>query len=60
MPRIRRYLTRMILFLMAVALVAGALSPALAEAFMANPALNGVIIAVLVIGIGYAFRQVLM
>ena len=54
----RRYLTRMILFVLAVAVVAGALSEPLLNAFHANPALNGLIVGVLVLGMAYSFRQV--
>ena len=54
----RRYLIRMLLFIVAVGLaVAGLYSP-LADAFMANPALNGLILGVLLLGIIYIFRQV--
>ena len=55
----RNYLTRMVLFVVAVALVAGALSEPLVGAFQANPALNGLILGVLVLGIAYSFRQVM-
>lgn len=54
----RRYLIRMLLFIVAVGLaVAGLYSP-LADAFMANPALNGLILGVLLLGIIYIFRQI--
>lgn len=53
-----RFLFRMIAFLIAVGAVITVLHAALLRAFMANPALNGLIAAVLVIGILYAFRQV--
>ena len=54
----RRYLIRMLLFIVAVGLaVAGLYSP-LVYAFMANPALNGLILGVLLLGIIYIFRQV--
>jgi len=56
----RRYLTRMAIFLLIAALVAGALFDQLAQSFMANRAINGVIIFVLVLGILWAFRQVLL
>jgi len=60
MTRPGRYLTRMLLFLTAVALaIAVVISPIL-DAFGANMALNGLIVGVLVIGIAYVFRQVLM
>ena len=48
----------MILFVLAVAAVAGALSEPLLDAFHANPALNGLIVGVLVLGMAYSFRQV--
>jgi hypothetical protein len=54
----RRYLTRMALFLVAVAIVLALLGPGLAAAFMANAVLNGVIVGVLVIGIVFVFRSV--
>ncbi len=56
----RRYLTRMLIFLAAVALVAGALLPPLISAFNANPGLNGLIVGVAVLGIVYVFRQVIL
>lgn len=59
MQRPKRYLTRMILFLVVVVLIAAVLYPGLKTAFMANPALNGLIVGVLLLGIGYIFRQVL-
>jgi hypothetical protein len=55
----RRYLTRMLLFVVAVAAAIAALAPQLHDAFLANPPLNSMIIAVLLIGIFYIFRQVL-
>ncbi len=55
----RRYLTRMIVFVLAVAAVAGALYAPLLNAFHANPPLNGLIVGVLVLGIAYSFRQVM-
>ena len=55
----RTFLTRMIVFLvLAIAVVAVIFTPLL-RAFMANPAINGLILGVLVVGIVYAFRQVL-
>lgn len=56
----RRYLVRMIVFLVAVLVVAGVLFSALIDAFMANPALNGVILGVAVIGILFVFQQVFL
>lgn len=54
----RRYLVRMIIFLVAVLVVAGVLFAPLIDAFMANPALNGVILGVAIIGILFVFQQV--
>lgn len=54
-----RYLTRMLLFVAAVAALVAALFPALVHAFMANVALNAGIVGALLIGIAYIFRQVL-
>ena len=56
----RRYLVRMGLFLVAVAIAVGLLFPTLLDAFRANVVLNGLILAVLLIGIIFAFRQVLL
>lgn len=58
MSRPQRYLVRMVLFLFAVLLVAVALHAGLQEAFMANPALNGVILGCLLVGIVFTFRSV--
>ena len=52
------YLWRMTIFLIIAAFIALALYRQVIAAFSANPGLNGVIIAVLVIGIGLAFRQI--
>lgn len=60
MTRPERFLTRMILFLVVVAAVAGLLFPALYSAFMTNAALNGLILAALLTGIVFIFRQVLI
>ena len=54
----RRYLIRMGLFLVAVAIVVGLLSPTLLTAFRANVLLNGLILAVLFVGIVFSFRQI--
>ena len=56
----RRYLIRMIMFLAAVATVALVLAPGLQDAFMSNAALNGLILGVIVLGIGYISRAVLV
>ena len=60
MTKPKRFLTRMILFLMAVAVMIIILYPMLENAFLANPALNGMILGALVLGIAFIFRQVLM
>jgi hypothetical protein len=56
----RRFLNRMILFLAVVFVVCALIAPALYSAFMGNPALNGIIMGAMLVGIGYIFRQVLM
>ena len=58
MNRTRRIQLRMILFLALVAALAAAIGRSLAAAFMGNPAVNGVILGILVAGILYIFRQV--
>ena len=60
MTRSRRFLIRMVLFLVLVAALAGALYRPLWTAFMGNPAVNGVILGLLIAGIAYIFRQVLL
>jgi len=60
MTRPRRYLVRMLLLLLAVAAAVAALAPQLQGAFMGNPPLNGLILGILVLGVAYVFRQVLM
>lgn len=47
------------MFLTIVGFIAAILYPQFAKAFLANPGLNGVIVAVLLVGIMHAFRQVL-
>jgi hypothetical protein len=49
----------MIIFLMIVTFIVVILADAVSDAFMANPGLNGLIIAVLLIGILLAFRHVI-
>ena len=56
----RRFLTRMGLFLIGVVAVAGVSFPVLIRAFEANPALNAMILLVLLLGIVFIFRQVTM
>ena len=57
--RANRFLLRMLVFLVLVAALAFALGQPLAAAFMGNPAVNGVILGILLAGIVYIFRQVL-
>ena len=56
-PRI--FLVRMMVFLVLIALVVFILNKQIWTAFLANPGLNALIIAVLAIGIVLAFRQVM-
>jgi hypothetical protein len=56
-PRI--FLVRMLVFLILCALVLVVLYKQIVFAFMANPGLNGLIVAALIIGILLAFRQVI-
>lgn len=56
-PRI--FLVRMVVFLALCALIAVVLSRQIWQAFLANPGLNALILAVLAVGIVLAFRQVL-
>jgi hypothetical protein len=56
----RRFLLRMMLFLMLVVGLAVALGRPLVNAFMGNPGVNGVILVILLSGIVYIFRQVLL
>jgi hypothetical protein len=60
MNQSRRFLIRMTLFLVLVAGLAAALGRPLVNAFMGNPAVNGVILGILIAGIIYIFRQVLL
>jgi hypothetical protein len=56
-PRI--FLIRMLIFLILAACIVAVLYQRLIQAFMANPGLNALIIFVLLLGIAFAFRQVL-
>ena len=60
MNRSRRFLIRMTLFLVLVSALAVVLGRELVNAFMGNPAVNGVILGILIAGIAYIFRQVLL
>ena len=55
----RRYLLRMLMFLAVVVAITALLHAPLLQAFMGNPALNGVIVGALFIGIAFTFRQIL-
>lgn len=52
------FLWRMIVFLALTVLIAAVLYAQIWSAFLTNPALNGLILFVLLVGVGYAFRQV--
>ncbi len=58
MSRPRIFLTRMTLFLGVPVAAAAVMWEVLVKTFTANPLLNGLIIAVLLFGIGYIYRQV--
>ena len=55
----KRFLFRMMLFLMVVSAICAALFGPLKTAFLGNPALNSVILATLGLGILYVIRQTL-
>ena len=55
----QRYVTRVFLFLLLVGIVVALVYPILLRAFMHNPALNGLILGVLLLGIVYALRRIL-
>ena len=54
----RTYMTRMAIFLAVAIAGVAVLHKPLIEAFLANPAINGIIVVVLVLGILFVFRQV--
>jgi hypothetical protein len=60
MNRSDRFLIRMAVFVVLVAALAAALFRPLSTAFMGNPGVNGVILGILLCGIVYIFRQVLL
>lgn len=60
MTRPQKYLTRITLFLIPVVILCVFLFPRLQDAFVTNPGLNGLIAAVLFIGIIFSIRQVTM
>jgi hypothetical protein len=53
------FLLRMLIFLTLVGFLAAVLHEQLKTAFLTNPGLNGLIVGVLLLGIVYAFRQVM-
>jgi len=55
-----RHISRMLTFLVIVGLVLAILWPQLSDAFFANVVLNGLIAGVLLLGVLYTFRQVLV
>ncbi|WP_373502839.1 flagellar motor protein MotA [Aestuariivirga sp.] len=55
-PRV--YLVHMVVFTMMVGILVAVILPGLQNAFMANPVLNGVIIATLVLGMLHTYRMV--
>lgn len=56
----RTFLVRMVIFLIIIGFLAAILYPQLSGAFSANPGLNGLIVGILILGIGYGFRQVIL
>ena len=60
MTRPGKYLLRMSIFVVVIAAGAAALARPLTEYFLGNPAVNGVIVGILLAGIIYIFRQVIM
>jgi len=59
MMRLRRFLIRMVLFIVAVAVVCALLFPELERVFLHNVPLNSMILGAGLIGVFYIFRQVL-
>src|ERR1700688_3877510 len=59
MKRLRRYLVRMVLFLIAVIAVCALLFPQLERVFLHNALLNGMILGAALIGVVFIFRMVL-
>jgi HAMP domain-containing protein len=52
------HLVHMLVFSLVVSLLGAVLFPSIKNAFMANPGLNGLIVATLLLGMVYAFRMV--
>ena len=59
MTKPKKYLTRVLLFLAVVLLLLSNLHAILTNAFVSNPGLNGVIAAVLIIGIIFSIRKII-
>lgn len=59
MTRPQKYLVRMVAFLAAVGVLIAFIYQPLLNAFMANPAINGLITSILAVGILYNIRQVI-
>ncbi|HEX3954981.1 MAG TPA: flagellar motor protein MotA [Stellaceae bacterium] len=60
MRRVHSFIVRMGVFVVLVAALAVVLGRPLLAAFMGNPAVNGLIFGILIAGIAYIFRQVLL
>lgn len=58
MSRPRIFLARMVIFVVLVGFVVVLLYQTVGQAYLANPWLNGLILAVLVLGMGFTFRSV--
>jgi hypothetical protein len=56
----RTYLTRMTVFLVVLGMGMALIAPTLLPIFLVNPVLNGVIFVVIIIGIVFNFRQVIL
>jgi hypothetical protein len=56
----KTYLTRMILFLVAIGVGIAFIAQTLVGIFLVNPLLNGAILAVIIVGVALNFRQVLL
>ncbi len=56
----QRFINRVIVFLIFACVVVGVLSQIIWAAFLHNPALNGLIICVLIVGIAYNLRRILV
>ena len=59
MTKPQRFINRVILFLLLAAIVVGFMYEIVFRAFMHNPALNGLILGVLLLGILYAVRRII-